>query len=207
MGVDVKRLAVSMLIAARFNGFAVKDQEQIVLDTVEAYRAAMAEFAAMNNLDVWYAHLDIEAVLKEYRSQFKPKQLKRGEKQLAKARTKDSMAAFSKLTREVDGDARIVAEPPLIVPIDDLATGREHDQMFDLLHELIRSYRETLQHDRRVLLEQFHLIDLARKVVRRGQRRDAGLDRVDARPRRPRPAVPADEGGRVLGAGGVPGAE
>ena len=75
------------------------------------------------------------------------------------------MAAFSKLTREVDGEARIVAEPPLIVPIDDLATGREHDQMFDLLHELIRSYRETLQHDRRVLLERFQLTDLARKVV------------------------------------------
>ncbi len=162
---DVKRLAVSMLIAARFNGFPVKDQEQIVLDTVEAYRTAMAGFAAMKNLDVWYAHLDIEAVLKEYRSQFKPKEVKRGEKQVAKARTKDSMAAFSKLTRELDGEARIVAEPPLIVPIDDLATGREHDQMFDLLHELIRSYRETLQHDRRVLLEQFHLTDLARKVV------------------------------------------
>src|SRR5271166_4266673 len=162
---DVKRLAVSMLIATRFNGFAVKDQEQIVLDTIEAYRVAMARFAAMKNLDVWYAHLDIEAVLKEFRSQFKPKQLKRGEKQLAKARTKDSMAAFSKLTREVDGESRIVAEPPLIVPIDDLATGREHDQMFDLLHELIRSYRETLQHDRRLLLEQFQLTDLARKVV------------------------------------------
>jgi uncharacterized protein (DUF2252 family) len=162
---DVKRLAVSMLIAARDNGFAVKDQEKIVLDTVEEYRTAMETFAGVKNLDVWYAHLDIEAVLQEFRSQFKAKQLKRGEKQIAKARTKDSMAAFSKLTREVDGQPRIVAEPPLIVPIDDLATGRDRDQMFDLLHELIRSYRDTLQHDRRVLLEEFRLVDFARKVV------------------------------------------
>jgi uncharacterized protein (DUF2252 family) len=162
---DVKRLAVSMFIAARDDGFAVKDQEKIVLDTVEEYRTAMGAFAGMKNLDVWYAHLDIEAVLQEFRSQFTAKQLRRGEKQIANARTKDSMAAFSKLTREVDGQARIVAEPPLIVPIDDLATGRERDQMFDLLHELLRSYRLTLEHDRRVLLEEFRLVDFARKVV------------------------------------------
>ena len=120
---DVKRLAVSMLIAARDCGFPVKDQERIVLDTVEEYRTAMARFAGMKNLDVWYAHLDIESTIKELASQFKPKMVKKAEKQLAKARTKDSMSAFSKLTRVVDGEARIVAEPPLIVPIDDLETG------------------------------------------------------------------------------------
>ena len=125
---DVKRLAVSMLIAARDCGFPVKDQERIVLDTVEEYRTAMARFAGMKNLDVWYAHLDIESTIQELASQFKPKMVKRAEKQLAKARTKDSMSAFSKLTREVDGEARIVAEPPLIVPIDDLA-GRAWSAM------------------------------------------------------------------------------
>ena len=164
---DVKRLAVSMLIAAQYNGYPIKDQEQIVLDTVARYRTAMSEFAAMKNLDVWYAHLDIEDTLAQLRSQFKAKQVKRTEKELAKARTKDSMKAFSKLTREVDGEARIVAEPPLIVPIDDLAQeeGIGRDQMFDLLHELLRSYRATLEHDRRVLLEEFELVDFARKVV------------------------------------------
>ena len=75
------------------------------------------------------------------------------------------MAAFSKLTHVVDGEARIVAEPPLIVPIDDLVAGLERDEMFDGLHELLRSYRDTLQHDRRVLLEEFRLVDFARKVV------------------------------------------
>ena len=84
-----------MLIAAQFNGFAVKDQEQIVLDTVAEYRTAMAGFAAMKNLDVWYAHLDVEAKMAELGSQFKAKQVKRTEKTLAKARTKDSMSAFS----------------------------------------------------------------------------------------------------------------
>jgi uncharacterized protein (DUF2252 family) len=164
---DVKRLAVSMLIAARSNDFAVKDQEQIVLDTVGAYRTAIAGFAAMKNLDVWYAHLDIEAVLQEFASQFKPKQVKRTEKTLAKARTKDSMSAFSKLTRVSDGEARIVAEPPLIVPIADLAQteGMERDEIFDALRELVRAFRDTLEHDRRVLLEEFRLVDLARKVV------------------------------------------
>ena len=164
---DVKRLAVSMLIAARSNDFSVKEQDQIVLDTVESYRTAMAGFAAMKNLDVWYAHLDIENTLAEFGSQLKHKAVKRGEKTLAKARTKDSMTAFSKLTRVVDGEARIIAEPPLIVPIDDIAQaeGIGRDEMFDLLHELLRSYRETLEHDRRVLLEEFRLADFARKVV------------------------------------------
>jgi uncharacterized protein (DUF2252 family) len=162
---DVKRLAVSMLIAARHNDFAVKDQDRIVLGTVEGYRTAMAGFAAMKNLDVWYASLDIEAALKELGSQLKPRMVERTEKNLAKARTRDSMSAFSKLTRVVDGEARIVAEPPLIVPIDDLVEGLERDEMFDALHELLRQYRATLEYDRRVLVEEFRLVDFARKVV------------------------------------------
>ncbi len=162
---DVKRLAVSMLIAAQYNGFPVKDQDRIVLDTVAEYRTAMARFAAMKNLEVWYAHLDVESTIAELGSQFKPKQVKRTEKGLAKARTKDSMSAFSKLTREVDGQARIVAEPPLVVPIDELAHGMERDEMFDALRRTLSSYRATLQHDRRVLLEEFQLVDFARKVV------------------------------------------
>ncbi len=162
---DVKRLAASMLIAARDNGYPAKDQDQVVLDTVESYRTAMAGFAAMNNLDVWYAHLDIESTLKELGPQLKSTQVKRTEKALAKARTKDSMSAFSKLTQMVDGEPRIVAEPPLIVPIHDLAKGAERKEMLESLQELVRSYRQTLEHDRRVLLEEFHLTDMARKVV------------------------------------------
>jgi uncharacterized protein (DUF2252 family) len=162
---DVKRLAASMLIAARENGFATKHQDQAVLDTVSEYRAAIARFAAMKSLDVWYAHLDIEKTLEDLGPQLKPGQVKQTEKALAKARTRDGTSAFSKLTRVVDGGPRIVAEPPLIVPIDDLAQGAERGEMFDALHEHLRSYRESLERDRRVLLEQFRIVDFARKVV------------------------------------------
>jgi uncharacterized protein (DUF2252 family) len=154
-----------MLIGARDNGFRARDQEQIVLDTVGRYRTAMAEFAAMKQLEVWYSHLDIESVVQEFGSQYKPKLVKRADKQIAKARTKDSMAAFSKLTHEVDGQARIVDQSPLIVPIEQLAPGDEREEMFEELRELMRGYRETLEFDRRVLLEEFELTDFARKVV------------------------------------------
>ena len=163
---DVKRLAVSMLIAARDNGFAAREQERVVLDTVGRYRTSMAEFAAMKRLEVWYSHLDIESVLKDYAGQFKPKMIKRTEKTLAKARTKDSMTAFAKLTEVVDGKARIVDQSPLIVPIEQLApAGEGRDAIFDELHGVLRSYRETLEFDRRVLFEEFELADFARKVV------------------------------------------
>jgi len=162
---DVKRLAASMLIAARDNGYRAKDEERIVLDTVGRYRTAMAEFAAMNNLEVWYSRLEIERLIEDLAPQFKQKVVERTEKAIAKARTKDSMAAFSKLTQSVDGDVRIVDQSPLIVPIDKLAPGEEREEMFEALRDLLRGYRRTLEFDRRVLLEQFRLTDFARKIV------------------------------------------
>ena len=161
---DIKRLAVSMLIGARDNGFRAKDQDRVVLETVEAYRTAMAGFAGMSNLKVWYARLDIDQFLREYGPQFKRRMVARTEKTLAKARTKDSMSAFSKLTEDIHGQPRIVDQSPLIVPIDKLPDV-ERDQIFEALHELLGRYRDTLQFDRRVLLEQFELVDFARKVV------------------------------------------
>ena len=102
------------LIAAINNGFSVKDQERIVLATVGAYRSAIRDFASMNNLEVWYAHMDVETAVAELGSQVKPKMAKRTEKTLAKARTRDSMSAFSKLTERVDGHVRIVDQAPLL---------------------------------------------------------------------------------------------
>ena len=154
-----------MLVAARDNGYRAKDEERIVLDTVARYRTAMAEFAGMRNLDVWYARLEIESVLEQFAPQFKQNVVKRAEKALAKARTRDSMTAFSKLTQSVNGDVRIVDESPLIVPIEQLAEGHKRDEMFGALQALLRSYRQTLAFDRRTLLEQFRLTDFARKVV------------------------------------------
>ena len=162
---DVKRLAVSMSIAARDNGYRVKDQERVVLDTVGRYRTAMREFAGMENLAVWYARLEIESLLAEQAAQFKPGTVKRAEKTLAKARTRDSMTAFSKLTRAVDGQVQIVDQSPLIVPLSQLAPGGERDRLLETLRALVRRYRDSLEPDRRVLPEQFHLTDFARKVV------------------------------------------
>jgi uncharacterized protein (DUF2252 family) len=162
---DVKRLAASMLIAARDNGFAPREQERVVLQTVERYRCAMREFAAMGNLAVWYAHLDTETVMARYAPQFERRAVKRTQKTLAKARTRDSMSALSKLCQHVDGRAQIVNQSPLIVPLRHLVSDRSEEEIFDELHELMRAYRDTLQHDRRILVEQFQLADFARKVV------------------------------------------
>jgi uncharacterized protein (DUF2252 family) len=164
---DVKRLAVSMLIAARDNGYRVKDQDQIVLDTVSQYRTAMREFAAMKNLEVWYSRIEIERLLQERAADLQPRAVKRTEKALDKARTRDSISAFAKLTHVVDGEPRIVDQSPLIVPLEVLAktSGLDRDAVLEDLRELVRSYRESLEFDRRVLMEEFRLTDFARKVV------------------------------------------
>jgi uncharacterized protein (DUF2252 family) len=162
---DVKRLATSMLIAAMDNGFSAKQRETVVLETVKEYRRAMREFAGMNNLAVWYSHLELDPVLQRYAKEFKPRMVKRTEKQLAKARTRDSLSAFAKLTHVVDGRVEIVDQSPLVVPIAKLASGQEGREIFEELHQVLRRYRATLEFDRRVLLEEFELRDLARKIV------------------------------------------
>ncbi|HSO98687.1 MAG TPA: DUF2252 domain-containing protein, partial [Solirubrobacteraceae bacterium] len=163
---DVKRLAVSMLIAARDNGFAAKAQDRITLQTVAQYRKAMREFARMQNLAVWYSRMEIEPMLAEFAPQLKSVRVKRTEALLAKARTRDSITAFSKLTQHVDGRTQIADQSPLIVPIRQLVPEPlEQERLFDELHELMRAYRSTLEHDRRRLLEQYELADFARKVV------------------------------------------
>jgi uncharacterized protein (DUF2252 family) len=162
---DVKRLAVSFEVAGRENGYSRKERRRIVQATVAAYRQAMRQFAGMRALDVWYARLEVDELMAQLRSQMKKGMAKRAEKTVAKARTKDSMTAFSKLTRMVDGEPQIVTDPPLIERIHDLAPGRDGEALTEELHELVRRYRETLQTDRRILLEEFRLVDLARKVV------------------------------------------
>jgi uncharacterized protein (DUF2252 family) len=162
---DVKRLAVSTLIAAQSNGFRRRDQRQAVLECVTGYRTTMAGFAALGNLDVWYARFEIESVLAKYADQFKPRAVKGAQKALAKARTKDSMSALSKLTQVVDGELRIVDQSPLIVPIDRLAQGAKRERILKGLRRILDSYRDSLSPERRALFDQFRLADLARKVV------------------------------------------
>ena len=162
---DVKRLAASFVVAARGNGFSQKQRQKIVLDTVGEYRQAMRRFAEMGNLDVWYTHMAMDTVMDLLKTQFDPKRLRKVNQTLAKARTRDSMQAFEKLTHIVEGEPRILGDPPLIVPIDDLVEGQEREETETSIKSLIRAYRRTLETDRRDLLEQFRFVDLARKVV------------------------------------------
>ncbi len=162
---DVKRLTTSTLIAARGNGFSAKHQERIVLDTVAEYRSAMRRFAAMDSLEVWYAHLDVDDTFAQLRSQLTPALARGAEQTLAKARTRSSMSALSKLTETVEGETRFRADPPLVVPLGQLLQGEERSEMFELLHGHMRSYVKSLERSRRVLIEQFRLVDFARKVV------------------------------------------
>jgi hypothetical protein len=120
----------------------------------------------MTNLDVWYARLDVEKVFNEYRSRATPSEIKRFERNLAKAQAKDNMGAFAKLCEQVDGEYRIKADPPVVVPLVELQPdGGDLEDMRAWLEERIRVYRRTLQPDRRRLLESYQLVDFARKVV------------------------------------------
>ncbi len=177
---DVKRLAASFTIAGRNNGFGTADTRAATLASVAAYREAMAGFAAMGTLDIWYAHLDEHEFLKGVQSAADEaskaskkaaktaKRIAKGaRKGAAKARTRDSLQALSKLGELVDGQYRIVSQPPIVVPVRDLAAtyGLSADEAERTIHDQFRAYRATLQDDRRRLLERFQLVDMARKVV------------------------------------------
>jgi uncharacterized protein (DUF2252 family) len=207
---DVKRMAASFTIAARNNGFSPADAQAATLASVRAYREAMAGFAQMGTMDIWYAHLDedelragIRAIVSGTARQEKtakkaeqtdkrakaPKKAekraakqekadrqqekvakaaqKRAEKTLAKAHTRDSLQALSKLGEQVDGQYRIVSQPPIVVPLRDLAAiyKLSPDEISRGIHDQFRAYRATLQDDRRKLLERFEFVDMARKVV------------------------------------------
>ena len=163
---DVKRLAASLEVAARGNGFPAKQRRGIVAASVARYRRAMRDFAGKTNLDVWYAHVDMDELRKQFESQLQPRQRKLVQKGLAKARTRDSMQEVGKLTQIVDGRPRIISDPPLLVPIDEL-TPAETDRaaIEEWFASLIGKYRRTLETDRRYLLEQYEFGDIARKVV------------------------------------------
>jgi uncharacterized protein (DUF2252 family) len=164
---DVKRLATSFEVAGRDRDFTDAERTAAVLNAVGSYRRWMRTAAETGNLDVWYAHLDVDTVEARLRQEQAKKQAQSVAQAATKAYTKDSLKAFAKLTRDVDGEPRLISDPPLIVPIVDLAeqVGIPAEQIFESLHQLYRKYRRTLQGDRRHLVEQFRWLDIARKVV------------------------------------------
>ena len=162
---DVKRLAASLAVAGRANGFAAKARRKIILAGVERYRTAMREFAGQPFLAVWYAHLDVDDAIAQFQSQMKKKRVKATKKMVAKAYTADSMKAQRKLTTQTGGQRRIISDPPLIEPVEEVFPGEQASAIYKLIRETLGKYQRTLQSDRKHLLEEFTLVQLARKVV------------------------------------------
>jgi uncharacterized protein (DUF2252 family) len=175
---DVKRMSASFTIAARNNGFTTAQAREVTLASVRAYREAMAEFAKMRTMDIWYARLSEEELMSAVdmlvgsgkdKAEKKVAQdaAKNARKGALKARTRDSLQALSKLAEYVDGNYRIVSQPPIVIPARELGAsfGMSADELQHAVREQFRAYRATLQDDRRQLLERFQVIDVARKVV------------------------------------------
>jgi uncharacterized protein (DUF2252 family) len=162
---DVKRLVASLVLAGRQMGIGRKQLRAMAIAAAARYRTAMAEFAAMRDLEVWYSRIDAEDLLQTLSPRLDGKQRKRLTRAFDRARSRDTLQAFGKLTEVVDGRLRIQAQPPLLVPVRDLAPGIEGEDPDAAFRAVLRQYRGSLQSDRRALLEGYSYVDLARKVV------------------------------------------
>jgi uncharacterized protein (DUF2252 family) len=169
---DVKRLAASVVIAVRDREFTEKESRTAALEVGAAYRQEMIRLASLSTLDVWYSHIDVAALLTELqatagstRSKSDQRIAARTAKIMTKARSRDSLQALDKLTHVVDGERRIISDPPLIVPVEEVFPQLQSDALTEQLHQVLSGYRKTLQTDRRHLLEEFQMVQVARKVV------------------------------------------
>ncbi|HEX8794123.1 MAG TPA: DUF2252 domain-containing protein [Polyangiaceae bacterium] len=162
---DLKRLATSFEIAGRADGFTPAIRHATIHELVRSYRTAMIDFAAQGNLDVWYARLDIDTAMAEYQKRLPRKELKRKRKAVRKALTRDSEHAFERLTRVAGRTLRIVSSPPLVVPIDELFAPAQRKRFEEAVRGMFRWYRASLPGNRRALLEQYRVVDFARKAV------------------------------------------
>jgi len=162
---DVKRLAASLAVAARENGWSTKRQRACARAAVASYRTSMLDAAAAPTLEVWYRHIDVEALVPLIKDSLGKGPSRRTREALAKARGRDSRQAWSKLVTQASGHPQIVSDPPLLVPIEELFGGVATAVLYEGLGSLLRSYRRSLQSDRRHLMEQFTLVHAARKVV------------------------------------------
>ncbi len=162
---DLKRLAASFAIAGRDRDFTPKETQAAVLRTVRSYREAMREFAGMQNLDVWYARLDVEGLLAELGKVADKKQMKAVHKNVAKAHKKNSMKAFDRLVQVVNGEPQIISDPPLLVPARELVPDDQRQELEERILEMLGRYRESLKGDRRHLFDSYRFVEMARKVV------------------------------------------
>jgi uncharacterized protein (DUF2252 family) len=167
---DVKRLAASFEIMGRDRGFSPADRRAIVMAGVAEYRDRMRQAARMGTLHVWYDHLEAGMLLKLVRQEVRVKRVSQAEAQaferdVTKAHTRDNTQVFTKRATEVDGELRIVADPPLIIPIEDLVTpGSAWEDPAPLIKKLLGSYRRTLVHHHHPV-EEYRYVHTAYKMV------------------------------------------
>jgi len=162
---DVKRLAASIEIAGRSRGFDPPVNEGIVTECVRSYRETIRRFSMQHNLDIWYSRLDVPTMVTLWGAEAGQRTLKRLQQTVTKAESKDRLKARAKLTAEIEGELRFLSDPPLLVPVEELATADQAQQITDTIHEALRSYRRTLNRDRQHLLDGYRFLGLARKVV------------------------------------------
>jgi uncharacterized protein (DUF2252 family) len=169
---DVKRLAASIVVAARTLGFSKANRLESIIRLGQRYREVMRKMASMSNLEVWYSRVEIQDLVDSLEqhaassgSKSEAHMAAAATKATSKAMTKDNMRALDKLTRVVDGRRQIVSDPPLVMTLDDLYPNGDYGQLESLFREVIRKYRQSLPTDRRHLLEQYKFSQLARKVV------------------------------------------
>jgi uncharacterized protein (DUF2252 family) len=162
---DLKRLAASFEVAMRDRAVPEQTRRDIVLAVCRSYRTAMVSFAEMTSLDVWYARLDAATLLEKVMAETKKADAAAVAKNLVKAESKDSLRALQKLTRMVDGEPRIISNPPLLVPARELLKGDQLTVFEDVINKFFAGYGSTLPDDRRVLLDSYRFVQIARKVV------------------------------------------
>ena len=162
---DVKRLGASIAVAGESLSLTMGQRERAVFAAVQSYRESMRLFAIGTNLEVWYAHVDLEGTLARLQDSLSDEAQRRTESLMVRARTKGARKAFAKLVVETDDGPRIRADPPLVVPIADLVGGDAQGSVYDFLVGVLKGYESTLPGELRQLLHQFTPIDAARKVV------------------------------------------
>ncbi len=162
---DLKRLVASLVVAGRANGFAPEKNRKAVVAAVRRYQSAMSSFAAMTNLDLWYSRLEKDRVEHILGSTLDKSLRARIDKAEAKARTRDHLRALDRLTEMVDGERRIIADPPIVVPVSDLASDVSRDDIRSTVSDILAGYAATLAPGMHLLLDSYSFVDLARKVV------------------------------------------
>lgn len=162
---DVKRLVASVEIAGRERGFDSNVLHNLVLGVAQDYRQAMHEFAMLSNLNMWYLHMDLAGIKERWGSSLKHKEMKALDSKFAHATHKDNHRALEKLTQQVNGQIRIAPNPPFVVPIEDVLTDMEQDQIEKTLVALIGKYTINLRDDYQKLMEDYRYVHMARKVV------------------------------------------